>query len=185
MAYAHSDPVHVIDPSGRFGLIATLDSGVSNAVAQVSRGFSVSATAGGQALRTLGMVVEQSVDKILVRRLGSNAIERGVQLFGPGGRRVIDFMLRIGDRVSYLEVKYGLPRKAGPALARLVGQMRTATAAAAEVAEGEVVLFTWAAPSEAQMVLLLAELGEGASAVRIINGFVNLSQYLRIFLLGI
>jgi hypothetical protein len=70
------------------------------------------------------------------------------------------------------------------ALARLVGQMRTATVAA-EAVEGEVVLFTWAAPSEAQMALVLAELGEGASAVRIISGFANLSQYLKIFMLGI
>jgi hypothetical protein len=70
------------------------------------------------------------------------------------------------------------------ALARLVGQMRTATVAA-EAVEGEVVLFTWAAPSEAQMALVLAELGERASAVRIISGFANLSQYLKIFMLGI
>jgi hypothetical protein len=62
--------------------------------------------------------------------------------------------------------------------------MRTATSAAKAV-EGEVVLFTWAAPTEAQMALVLAELGQTASAVRIIHGTTALVQHLRnFFVLG-
>ncbi|HET7792710.1 MAG TPA: PKD domain-containing protein [Rhizobacter sp.] len=188
--YANGDPVQTVDRSGKFGLLASMDASVTNALSSVSAAFRLGSAVGGAALRNLGMVVEAQVERLLVSRFGAAAVQNGIRLEGAGGTRVIDFLVRLGDRLTFLEVKYGLPRKAGAALTRLVGQMRTATTAGAELAaaEGatsEVVLFTWAAPTEAQMALVLAELGETASSVRIVSGFVNLNSYLWRFFLGI
>lgn len=185
--YAEDDPVRARDPSG---LMLTLEdaaatSSIQGIVNSIGTAFSYSRAIGGATLRYLGVAVESAVERVLVRMVGNvGTVTRGIRLVGPGGTRVIDFLVTIGNRLTYLEVKYGLPRQAGPALARLVGQMRTATAVAAEV-EGDVVLFTWAAPSEAQMALLAAELGEGATAIQMVHGLLGLTQYLRIFLLGI
>ena len=130
--YAKSDPVNNADPSGNFtigGLISVLNISVSRALASISSGFAISRALGGIALRTLGLTVERSVGILLTRLLGRQAVIRGVALVGTGGRWVLDFWLQIGQRVAVLEVKYQLPLRAGEALTRLVGQMRTALTA--------------------------------------------------------
>ena len=130
------------------------------------------------------LVVEIAVGQTLVRVLGRQAVQGGIRLVGPGGPRVIDFLVQVGNRIAVLEVEYGLPRKVGPAMARLLGQIRTGTAAAAE-RDGVFVLFPWAAPSEAQMALLAGQLGEGAGFVQHVHGMVGLTQWLRLFFLGV
>jgi hypothetical protein len=106
--------VHNTDPSGEFSL-GELNAGIYAQLTVVRQAFVTSGKqAGGAALRTLGKVVEESVEKILVRHLGANAVRSEIKLVGPGGQRVIDSMLTLGNRISYLEVKYGLPRAAGP-----------------------------------------------------------------------
>ncbi|MBK9362876.1 MAG: RHS repeat-associated core domain-containing protein [Rubrivivax sp.] len=186
-AYAHSDPLNNIDPSGMMSLGevgAAMSAQVNLALANVRAGFAISRAIGGSALRALGATVESAVERILIQTLGRSAVSSQIRLVGPGGRRVIDFMIQVKDRVALLEVKYGLPQKVGPAMTRLIGQIRTGTAAAAE-RDGVFVLFTWAAPSEAQMALLASQLGPGAGFVQHVHGLIGLTQWLRLFLLGI
>ena len=186
-AYAFADPLNRVDPSGRMSLgevSAALNIQVNIALTAVRSGFATSAAVGGLALRNLGMVVESAVGQILTRIVGTGAVRSGIPLVGPGGRRVIDFMVQMGNRVAYLEVKYGLPRRAGPALTRLVGQIRTGVAAAAQ-RDGVFVLFTWNAPSQAQMTLLASQLGPNSGFVQHIHGLFGLTQWIRLFFMGV
>jgi hypothetical protein len=114
--------------------------------------------------------------------LGNGAVRNGVQLVGQGGRRVLDFWLQVGNRVAILEVKYGLPRAVGPALTRLVAQIRTAVSAEEAVRNGaQVVLFTFRAPSPQQMALLAEALGPAAPPFQLISTMPQLAQWVRTF----
>lgn len=184
--YTENDPVNKTDPSGYISL-SSLSIGLSISinlqVARIGAQFAISRMAGGIALRSLGLYVERSVGIILTRFLGSAAVrERGVALVGQGGRRVLDFWLQVGQRIAILEVKYKIPSRSGAALTRLVGQMQTALTAERAIRSGaQVVLFTYRAPSPAQMRLLLQALGPSASSIQHIHGFTGLIQWARMF----
>jgi RHS repeat-associated protein len=186
-AYAHNDPVNNLDPSGEFisaAFVSSLSRGVFTALANVRLAFLVSRSLGGAAIRTLGVVVENAVGRILVRIPGA-VVQRNIGLVGQGGRRVIDFLVRVGDRVALIEVKYGLPRAVGPALTRLVGQMQTALTTTQLPAGTQLVLFTFRAPTAAQMSLLLQQLGPQASLIQHVSGLWGLVQWARFFFIGI
>lgn len=180
--YVHNDPVNKVDPSGKFvsiGFIGGLTRGIFGALRAIGPAFAISRTLGGIALRNLGMVVESAVGRILARIPGV-VMTNGIRLVGNGGPRVIDFWAKVGQRVALIEVKYQMPARAGAALTRLVGQMRTAISAG----EGaQVVLFTFRAPSAAQMNLLLSQLGAEASAIQHVSGLWGLVQWARFFFL--
>lgn len=181
-AYAGADPVDNVDPSGQAydSQSTSIANTVNGILASIGTAFSYSASIGGATLRYLGVAVENGVAQVLERRFGAELVRRGAIIMeGPGGRRVIDFLLNVGNRLTYIEVKYGLPRQAGAALTRLVGQMRTATNAVSG-GKGSVILFTWAAPSEAQMALVVSALGETAGSVKIVSGLTNLIVYLNV-----
>lgn len=184
--YAHDDPVNNLDPGGEFvsvGFIGGLSSGIARSLAAVRIAFAISRSLGGAALRSLGMVVENAVGRILVQIPGAT-VRNGVKLVGQGGPRVLDFWVQVANRVAVIEVKYGLPRAVGPALTRLVGQMQTAlTAQAARQAGAQVVLFTYRAPSAAQMALLMQQLGPQASMIQHVHGLWGLVQWARFFFL--
>ena len=187
--YSENDPLNKTDPSGYISL-SSLSVGLSISinlqVARIGAQFAISRAAGGAALRVLSLYVERSVGIILTRVLGRAAMNRGGWLVGQGGRRVLDFWLQVGQRVAILEVKYKVPSKAGAALTRLVGQMKTAlTAEEAARAGAQVVLFTYRAPSAAQMRLLLEALGPSANSIQHIHGFTGLIQWARMFFLPI
>lgn len=188
--YTENDPVNKKDPSGYISL-SSLSVGLSTSInlqvaTRIGAQFAISRAAGGATLRALGIYVERSVGIILTRVLGRAAVNRGVLLVGQGGRRVLDFWLQVGQRVAILEVKYKVPSKAGAALTRLVGQMKTAlTAEEAARAGAQVVLFTYRAPSAAQMRLLLEALGPSANSIQHIHGFTGLIQWARMFFLPI
>ncbi|WNO11572.1 putative Ig domain-containing protein [Teredinibacter sp. KSP-S5-2] len=180
--YTHNDPVNRADPSGKFvsiGFIGGLTRGINLALSRVGIGFAISRAMGGAALRALGMVVENAVGRILARIPGV-VLQRGVTLVGNGGRRVIDFWAQVGSRVALIEVKYGLPRTTGAAMTRLVGQMQTSLSAGNGA---QVVLFTFRAPSAAQMNLLLTQLGPQAGAIQHVSGLWGLVQWARFFFL--
>jgi|GEM_PF-6721455 len=65
-------------------------------------------------------------------------------------------------------------------MARLVAQMQTAVGQVVS-AEYRVVLFTWQAPTAAQQAALLRALGPTASNVEVVNGVLNLVNYIRAF----
>jgi RHS repeat-associated protein len=183
--YAHADPINSIDPSGLMKLedvMAGVNSAVSLSLGAVRSGFAISRVAGGAALRALGASVEMGVGQVLRNLLGNGAVRNGVQLVGQGGRRVLDFWLQVGNRVAILEVKYGLPRAVGPALTRLVAQIRTAASAEEAVRNGaQVVLFTFRAPSPQQMALLAEALGPAAPPFQLISTMPQLAQWVRTF----
>jgi len=92
----------------------------------------------------------------------------------------------MGNRVAFIEVKYGLPRAVGPAMTRLVGQLRIyATAEEAIRNNAQVVLFTFRAPSAAQMALLESQLGTSAGFVQHVSGLMGLMQWVRFFFIPI
>ncbi|MDH3317565.1 MAG: RHS repeat-associated core domain-containing protein, partial [Gammaproteobacteria bacterium] len=186
--YTENDPVNNVDPSGKFisgAYVAALGRGVLSALANVRLAFLISRSLGGAALRTLGIVVENAVGRILVRIPGA-VVSRQIALVGAGGRRVLDFLVRVGNRVAVIEVKFGLPRTAGPALTRLVGQIQTALTAADPAVRGaQVVLFTFRAPTAAQMARLLQLLGPQAGSLQHVQGLWGLVQWARFFFLPI
>ena len=184
--YVHADPVNLVDPSGNItlgGLISGLNLTIGRSLAAVRAGFQISSTVGGAALRSMGLVVERSASIVLRRVLGSGAtIDRGVRLVGVGGQRVLDFWLRVGNRVAILEAKYKLPSGAGRQLTRLVSQIRTAQTSQQAIREGaQVVLWTYRAPTSAQMNLVLSNLGKGASGVQLVDGLLGLARWARWF----
>lgn len=183
--YANADPTNNTDPSGYLTLselMSTVNTAVVLSVNAVRAGFAISRVAGGAALRSLGASVEVGVGQILRQLLGNTAVRNGVRLVGQGGPRVLDFWLQIGNRVAVLEVKYGLPRALGPALTRLVGQIRTAATSQEAIREGaRVVLFTFRAPSPAQMTLLTEALGANAPPFQLISTLPQLAHWARTF----
>jgi RHS repeat-associated protein len=182
-AFNHQDPVNRIDPSGMISVGAVITAGmnvVSASVARVGVSFAASKAAGGMALRTVGVATQRAVNAILVRLVGSGSVQQNVLLRGQGGRRIIDFWVQVQNRVLALEVKYKLPAHGSAAMARLVGQMQTATSQAV-AAEYRVVLFTWQAPTAAQQAAVLRALGPTASNVEVVSGALNLVQYIRNF----
>ncbi len=155
-----------------------------NPLANVRLAFLISRSLGGTAIRTLGVVVENAVGRILVQIPGA-VVTRNIGLVGAGGRRVIDFLVQVGNRVALIEVNYGLPRQVGPALTRLVGQMQTALTASQLPAGTQIVLFTFRAPTAAQMNLLLQQLGPQAGLIQNVSGLWGLVQWARFFFLAI
>jgi RHS repeat-associated protein len=184
--YANGDPVNRLDPSGNMslgGLAISFSIQINLAVSRIGAQFLISRAVGGAALRSLGVAVESAVGTIL-RSIPGLGVRQGVGLVGQGGRRVLDFWLTAGNRVAVLEVKYGLPRAVGPALTRLVGQLRTAATAEEAVRNGaQVVLFTFRAPTVAQMALLESQLGASAGFVQHVSGLLGLIQWVRLFFL--
>ncbi|WP_395789156.1 putative Ig domain-containing protein [Aquimonas sp.] len=179
----HQDPINRVDPSGMISLGYVIQAGVSvvtSSVARVGSAFATSSALGGAALRTVGVATQRAVASILARTVPRAGVSQDVLLVGQGGRRIIDFWIAVQHRVLALEVKYKLPSQGSAAMARLVGQMRTATT---QVVAGEyrVVLFTWQAPTAAQQAAVLTALGPTASNVQMVSGALNLVHYLRNF----
>jgi RHS repeat-associated protein len=172
-AYANADPLQYIDPSGEISLASV--GGVSiNIVsgfatrAQVA--FQAGRVVGGQAVRTLGKVVERRVQE-MIRQCFKGEIQRNVRV--GGGRRSIDFLLELKDRNELLEVKYKVPRSGSEALTRLINQIRSAQG------DGHQISVFFSQPfSAAQRRRILDALGPNAPPVNLIGGFVELASYL-------
>lgn len=140
----------------------------------------MSRAAGGAALRSMGLVVERSAGLVLRKVLGRNAVQPGVRLVGEGGKRVLDFWIKAGERMAVLEAKLRLPLRVGDQLTRLVSQIKTAQSATQGT---QVVRWTFRAPNAAQMDLLLSQLGPEASTLQLVNGLSGLAQWARFFFL--
>lgn len=153
---------------------------ITSAVARIGVGFNTSASAGGAALRMVGVATQRAVNSILVRLVGQAGVRQNIRLVGPNGGRIIDFWVQVQQRVLALEVKYSVPKLGSSAMARLVAQMEAATSQVV-AAEYRVVLFTWQAPTAAQQAALLQALGTNAGNVQVLGGALNLVQYVRTF----
>jgi RHS repeat-associated protein len=183
--YVENDPVNSLDPDGKFisfSFAFSLNRSIVSALSAVRIAFSISRALGGAAIRQLGIVVENAVGQILTRIPGA-VVQRQIALVGQGGPRVLDFLVRVGNRVAAIEVKYGLPRAVGPAMTRLVNQIATYASSSQLPAGTQIVLFTARAPSAAQMTLLTQQLGANASLVQHVSGLWGLVQWARFFFL--
>jgi len=179
--YANANPIGNIDPSGRVTLIETMvvtaiDTTL-NALARVSVAWVTSAAAGGAALARFGAVVEEQVVE-LSEGVGAQILQKNIEVISRlGGPRQIDFLIKISNRLIYLESKASLPNRAGPALTRLVGQIESAVESAP--AEAEITIFA-ANAEEAALDRVYASLSDGAVVrVNFIVGYANLVTYLQ------
>lgn len=174
------------DPSG-MGIVSVIQAeielmnfAVLQAVKNIRNQFAISVAAGGRALWALGKTVEIQVYRVLNMMEGA-VVNQGAQLFGSGGRRVIDFMIKYAERIAYVEVKYKLPTKAGSALTRLHNQMLTAVENCA-ARNCQTVLFTFVEPSADDMLFIYEKLGpELSMGIQYVYGFQGLAQWLRLY----
>jgi len=180
--YAADDPVDRTDPSGlqSMGEVSvSLDvSATLNTTATVSaRGAQLAVN------RVAGKALESFLENLIRREFPGAIIKTQRALTGPGGKRIYDIMVRVGDRLVIIESKTNLPT-GGSAFARLVGQIRTfTTAAEAEAAGAEVIVFSEGA-TEAALSRILTTLGADASP-HFIQGSLELLSLMRTLLLGI
>jgi len=92
-----------------------------------------------------GVVTSSVRLKVEPNQIGSKVVN------GPGGKRVIDFFIKIGERVATIEAKYKIPASGSAAFQRLVAQLQSAMATPAT---GQVTLWTFKAPAEAELTIV-------------------------------
>ena len=180
--YANGNPISYIDPSGNNGLLveeAAAEAGnaqIDSALLNVRAGFGFSRSVGGAALGVLGKVVEQAVARVLMSSTAVRILAgAGTVVNGPGGRRIIDFLIQIEEQLFLLEVKFQIPPSAGPALTRLVGQIQTMAAQANSVP----VVFSFRDPGVAQLQRVMDLVGPTAQPVQYISGLDGLIKWLQ------
>ena len=88
------------------------------------------------------------------------------------GRR-LDFFIKLGREIAYLETKLGLPWRKGPALERLAGQMEAGLASGART-----VLFAIREPTATQVRLLERRLGPMYDQIERVYGVEALWNWL-------
>ena len=180
--YAYSSPVAYKDPTGRdptifSEAIAAAVDATLNALARISPAFLTSGAAGGAALAEYGGEVEEQV-AVLSEEVGAEILQKDVEVVSRlGGPRLIDLLLKIKERIVYLEVKTSLPNRAGDALNRLIGQIESAVASAPPNAQVSVFA---AQADEVALNRVYAGLSEGAVLrVNFVIGYGNLVTYLQ------
>jgi RHS repeat-associated protein len=181
--YAADDPVNRIDPSGLQSMgevgVSMNVSATLNTTAQISvRGAQLAVNRG------LGKAFEAQVEAMVLKQFPGAAWKAQRALTGPGGKRIYDLMIRIGDRLFIIESKTNIPM-GGSAFRRLIGQIRTfASAAEAEAAGAEVIVVSEGAFTEAALARIITTLG-GEASPSIVHGVSGLINLLRTLTLGI
>jgi len=179
--YAGADPVNKTDPSGL--------------TADIGEEAEVSAVAGIEAatpLPNIGIAVNRVAGKafedVVEKKLAEFTAQYGGKVFkqvfvkGPGGRRFVDFVVQMGDRLIAIEAKTKIPYGGG-ALVRLAGQLKTflnptAVGSLANPVSGEIVQVIVVTEEElaaSQMAFArIATQLETGSMGPVISGTVNL-----------
>lgn len=110
--YGNADPINSIDPTGLYSL-SEFSAAVNTYVSIASHAFiNYGRVAGGHAVRRLGQVVEEGVERIIKSCLKPNARIRRSQRIkrdSDGAGAVIDFLLEIDGKMRFLEVNYHIP----------------------------------------------------------------------------
>ncbi|HEX9800126.1 MAG TPA: RHS repeat-associated core domain-containing protein [Thermoanaerobaculia bacterium] len=194
--YAGVRPSDSIDPTG----LSELNLGTQLTTIALRAALSVQSTfaalrvaflqgdggAIGRLFRELGLRAQGFAGEVLASfpRLIIQTGQRGVQV----GRQFIDFLIRSGNRLAYMEAKYALPRRWGPSLDRLVRQVNESLAAIAELPaalEGEAVVWTYAEPTLRQLRLVHAALGANAARVQFVHGLSGLYKWVQLYFRGL
>jgi len=191
--YANANPVMGVDPSGHTTLMELMTS-ANNYLKTVGANATAAYQTGGRAIgmffQSVGARAEAFARQVF-QLFPQATVQRNINLIGTGGKRFIDFLVSLGNKIALIEVKYGLPRVGGPALKRLVAQLRTATSqiGALQAEEGAragaVVLWTLKSPSPAQIRLIEKALGDTASNVERLHGVFALWKWMNHFFLGL
>ncbi len=93
-AFANGNPVSNLDPSGLNSI------GEQGQVTEIQGNNAAQATPahGIQVNYQSGKALEKNVGKLLVDQFGKDNVFKQVLVEGPGGKRFIDFFVRVGDR---------------------------------------------------------------------------------------
>jgi fibro-slime domain-containing protein/RHS repeat-associated protein len=180
--YADADPVDQIDASGLDATLAEVNASLE--VSSTLRVQSVTTARGAQVAinKSAGKALEKFVENLVRREFPNASIKVQRALTGPGGKRVYDLLVKVGDRIVIIETKTRIPA-GGSAFRRLIGQILTfSNAAEAEAAGAEVIVFSEGA-TEAALARVAEEIGVEASP-HFIQGAVELISLLRVLLLG-
>ena len=184
--YANTNPANIIDPSGNFGIIGLNMGGFFS----TSAGFLGGNLARITVNNIAGKTFERFVIAQLQRQFGKDAVFTGVRFTGPGGIRVADAVIKLGDRLIVIETKTKIPL-GGSSLARLGGQIKTFSLGAPSnpalrgLAQ-EVVVITEqsAVAAEASFAAIEAKLATG-SLTGVLQGSLELTSVLRTLLIGL
>jgi RHS repeat-associated protein len=184
--YGHANPVINIDPSGNVTIVGLNLGGFFSTSASFLGGNIARITVNNIA----GKTFERFVIAQLQRQFGKDAVFTGVRFTGPGGIRVADAVIKLGDRLIIIETKTKIPL-GGSSLARLGGQIKTfslgtpSNPALRGLAQ-EVVVITEqsAAAAEASFAAIEAKFATG-SLSGVLQGSLELTSVLRTLLIGL
>ncbi|MFC1757878.1 RHS repeat-associated core domain-containing protein [Planctomycetota bacterium] len=178
--YVHGDPINHVDPTGNvIGGLGSLGllSGIGNMIqarAKHSRAvFAQGGAAIGSFFQSLGLYTQNLAYATISSVPGLHIIQNQAV-----GRRFIDFIVRKGDRLMMIEVKYGIPQRLGPALDRLAGQMTAMVQSNA----GQAVVWSLRAPSAAQLTRVQNAVGpEIYNRTQFADGVFGLIQVVKLY----
>lgn len=175
-SYCQNDPINKIDPTGRLTLAEikiSVSVWVSNMGTRVGSAMAAGGVAVGRLWNQIGQQTQQYALQI-IRLFPRIRIGDPRQL----GQRLYDYTLNLGPKVAQLEVKYSLPRAAGDALNRLVGQMT----AMVQTGQGQAVVWSLRAPTSAQLSLIKAQVAPHIfQQVQFVHGVDGLYQWLKLY----
>jgi hypothetical protein len=139
----------------------------------------------GVALNNANGKAWEKVVETTIQRVLPNAKIIGQRLMrGPGGRRVFDYLVKIGDKVVIIEAKTHLPLGGG-ALVRLISQLKTFSVVYEAFESAEVIVVA-EAEIEAELIVVNRILGELAKnpefqvlgAVKLVQGLAKFVEVL-------
>ena len=91
------------------------------------------------------------------------------------GTRVLDFVVRVGQRVMTLEAKYSIPRGGSEAMDRLAAQVTEGLAAG----EGQLVLWSMRPATAQQLEHLRTALGASYYKIVVVDGVEGLCLWMQ------
>ena len=178
-----------MDPSGMMGTAdlgtASAGEGILSSIATPNIGIQVNYAAG----KAFEGVVEKQLLRFIAEK-GTGQLFKQVYVKGPGGRRFVDFVLKMGDRLIFIEAKTKIPY-GGSALVRLAGQLKTYLnpnfigqgLGSGTVTEVIVVTEESVIAAEANFARIAAQLETGSMGP-VLSGSVELMGILRNLLIG-
>jgi RHS repeat-associated protein len=192
-AYAGNDPVDGIDPSGRTTLTEQMAAIEGQATLQLRQALAQYANreiSRGTLQNVIGEIVENALEQAIKKAFD------GVPGFSlatphkldPSSKSSIDFLIKVGDKLAYIEAKYQLPTKSSKAFPRLVKQVLTALKSGKISEKSPIFIYGFRPLGErarlGRMDKLLNALNAEAGMVRNVQGLLELVGELRSLLLA-
>jgi len=175
--YVHGDPISGVDPTGEEKTLASLQGAMTTFMTRVkvrvASVFSAGAAAIGRFFNEIGTRTQQLANAVLQSFPRLQVLQNQ-----PVGRRFIDFIVRRGDRVAQIEVKYSIPQRTGDAFTRLCSQIQEMVASG----QGQAVVWSMRPPTVAQLNRIMNTVGpEIYNATQFCHGFEGLVGFIRLY----